>query len=275
VLRVLRIDEGSGSFVFRDGAAGTRGSMRVFHVRPRSLARDPRIVIALHGFDRAAEAFRDTLAGEATRRGLIVLVPEFDRAAFPDAYAYNYGNVVAASPGTAVMPRDQWTFGIIERLFQQVKAALRSDRETFSLFGNSAGAQFVLRYLALNDAAAVDRAVAANSGWYMLPDLTVRYPDGMGGIDLDENCLRRYLGRDVTILLGEADTDSNAPDLPRMEAAIAQGPHRLARGLWSVSHCKQVAARERIPFGWTVEIVQGAGHVSQPIYDRAVAILAG
>ena len=100
------------------------------------------------------------------------------------------------------------------------------------MFGNSAGSQYVLRYLALNEASSVDRAVASNSGVYMLPDLTLDYPLGMGGLDLDENQLRRYLGRRLIILLGDADTDASAPDLPRDDFAMAQGHHRLARGQW-------------------------------------------
>ena len=90
----------------------------------------------------------------------------------------------------------------------------------------------MLRYLALNGAPSVDLAVAANSGVYMLPDLTLDYPLGMGGLDLDENHVRRYLGRHLIILLGDADTDASAPDLPREDFAMAQGPNRLARGQW-------------------------------------------
>src|SRR5262245_44482324 len=166
----LQMDAGVGSFMFCDEAAGTRRSIRVFFFFPRSAARDARIVIAMHGFDRGASAFRDVLVDQAERCGLIVLVPEFDAEAFPNAYAYNYGNVRLSPPSTAVLPRDQWNFGIIDRLFQQVRTMIGSDRETFRLFGLSAGAQYVFRYLALTDASAVDMAVAANCGWYMLPD---------------------------------------------------------------------------------------------------------
>jgi pimeloyl-ACP methyl ester carboxylesterase len=157
--------------------------------------------------------------------------------------------------------------------FERVRTAVGSDRETFGLFGNSAGAQFVLRYLALTEGTAVDAAVAANSGWYMLPDLAVDYPVGMGGLDFNESYLRRYLGRHLTVLLGDADTDSAAPDLPRDETAMAQGPHRLARGLWHFEHCKHVADQLDGRFGWGLEIVPGAGHVDQQIFDRAVSIL--
>lgn len=270
----LRLHEGLGSFVFADAAAGPRQSIRVFFFRPQSAARDARIVIAMHGLDRAAADFRDVLVEPAEQTGQIVLVPEFDATQFPDAYAYNYGNVRLAPPSNTIHPRSLWSFGIVDRLFRHVRTAVGSDRETFGLFGNSAGAQYVLRYLALSEAAAVDLAVAANSGWYMLPDLTVEYPVGMGGLDLDESDLRRYLGRRLIVLLGDADTDSAAPDLPRSETAMAQGPHRLARGLWHFEHCRQLAGKLGVRFGWRQEIVPGAGHVDQPIFDRAAGILA-
>jgi pimeloyl-ACP methyl ester carboxylesterase len=126
-----------------------------------------------HGLDRAAEDFRDVMVEQAERTGQILLVPEFDAAQFPYVYAYNQGNVRRPPPNDTVFPRDLWNFGIIDRLFEYARTAVGSDRETFGLFGNSAGAQFVLRYLALNEATAA--AVAANSGWYMLPDLAVGY----------------------------------------------------------------------------------------------------
>lgn len=274
LMSVLELREGLGSFVFSDTAASS-GSLRVFFFCPKPGGSDSRIVVAMHGFDRAASDFRDALVSQASRSGQIVLVPGFDKVQFPDSYAYNYGNVVREQSREAPGPRKLWNFGIVDRLFEEVRDAVGSKQKSFGLFGNSAGAQFVLRYLALTEGVAVEVGVAANSGWYMLPDLSIDYPVGMGGLDLDESYLRRYLGRRLIVLLGDADTDSAAFDLPRNEAAMAQGPHRLARGLWHFDHCKRLADRLGTPFGWTLEIVPGAGHVDQGIYDRAALNLAG
>ena len=270
----FQMDEGSGHFVFCDQAAGSRRPMRIFYFRPEASVQSPRFVIALHGLDRAASDFRDVLAKQADQHRMIVLAPEFDSDAFPDVYAYNYGNVRQAPPYNAVLARKHWTFGIIDRLFQYVRRGLNSNRATFGMFGNSAGSQFVLRYLALNQAAAVDQAVASNSGIYMLPDLKLDYPSGMGGLGLDESFLKRYFGRRLTILLGEADVDSTAVDLPRDEEAMAQGPHRLARGLWHFDLCKQKSSELDQRFAWKLELVPGARHIDQKIFDRAVNILA-
>ena len=219
--------------------SGARSAFFIF--LPRRTPPNLPIVMALHGFDRAASDFRDCLMNPAEALQFALLVPEFDNEAFPGAYAYNYGNVQTPAPGTAVLPREQRTFSLIDRLFDHVRAEIGSTSQAFHLFRNSAGAQYVLRYLALTEGNFIGGAVAANSGWYMLPDLNVEYPEGMGGIGLDASFQRRYLAAKLQILLDEADTDSEAADLPRNDVAVSQGWHRLARGLWYFEHCRKLA----------------------------------
>ena len=263
----------TGSFMFRDKIGGNTRDIRVHYAQPSSELISASIVIAMHGLDRAAAAFRDVLVAEAERNGQIVLVPEFNQRQFPGIYSYNFGDVRLPPPMGTVLPREQWSFGIVDRLFAYARSAVKSERTTFHLLGNSAGAQFVLRYLALNEAPLVERAVASNSGIYMLPDISIDYPTGMGGIDLDEHDLRRFLTRRLVILVGEKDCDPHAPDLPRGAIAEAQGPHRLARGRWYLEHCEELASRLGVELSWRHEVVPDAGHVSQAIFDRALDIL--
>ncbi|KAA2235276.1 hypothetical protein [Salinarimonas soli] len=270
---IAEMAPGAGSFTFPDPAAGRRRSTRVFYQRPHREDPVTKVVLAMHGLDRAAAEFRDVLAARAQQHGTLVLVPEFDIEAFPDVHAYNYGNVRQGRDG-AFRSREDWTFGIIDRLIAHVRANLGGERTSVGMLGNSAGSQFVLRYLALNEAAFVDRAIASNSGLYMLPDLALAYPDGMGGVGLDRAALARYFARSLTILLGEADCDGAATDLPRGPAASAQGPHRLARGLWHFDHCKRIAEYLGVPFAWKLRVMPGAGHVDQRIYDGAMDLLA-
>jgi hypothetical protein len=81
------------------------------------------------------------------------------------------------------------------------------------------------------------------------------------------------MARRLVILLGDADNDPNAPDLPRWDEAMAQGPHRLARGLWHFEHCTELAGSLGVALGWSLEIAPGAGHVDQQIYDQGANIL--
>jgi hypothetical protein len=150
-----------GSFTFRDTAGGITRDIRVHYARPSSDIPRASIVIAMHGLDRAAAAFRDVLVAGAERNGQIVLVPEFDPHQFPGIFAYNFGGVRLSPPTSTVLPREQWSFGIVDRLFAYARSAVKSDRTTFDLFGNSAGAQFVLRNLALNEAPLVERSIAS------------------------------------------------------------------------------------------------------------------
>jgi hypothetical protein len=79
----------------------------------------------------------------------------------------------------------------------------------------------------------------------------------------------------LVILLGDADDDPFAPDLSRMDYAMAQGTHRLARGLWHFQHGTKLANNRVLDFGWRFEIAHEAGHVDQQIYDEGANILKG
>lgn len=269
-MATLALGTGVGSFQYVDAVGGTLRTLRVHAICPNEGLSDAPIVIAMHGLDRKAADFRDLLVAPALRNQQIVLVPEFDPEQFPGVYAYNFGGVRLAPPDNRVLPRVQWTFSLLDRMFAHVHAGIGSRRKGFGLFGNSAGSQFVLRYLALMEATFVERAVASNSGVYMLPDLARDYPVGMGGLDLDRRHLRRYFERPLDILLGDADIDVAAHDLPRDEVAMAQGAHRLARGQWHFSHCARLADELGTRFEWRLHIVPGAGHVSQQIFDTAL-----
>jgi hypothetical protein len=263
---------GTGSFEYQDVAAGDRGHINVFYHVPKRVDPDSNLMIAMHGLDRSAADFRDVFISASERLGRTVVVPEFDTGAFPDVFAYNFGNVVSAPPDSRLNDRNSWGFSLIDRLFGVLTSTSKSPSGKFDLYGNSAGSQFVLRYVALNPAPYLQTAISSNSGVYMVPDLSLDYPIGMGGVGLTESDLRGYLSRRIHILLGDADIDATAADLPQGAEAAAQGPNRLARGLWHYEHCKALARTLGIDLGWTLEIVPNAGHISQAIFDRALMI---
>jgi hypothetical protein len=136
------IRAGTGSFVFSARVVPASGSIRVFYSCPQSGIGDAPIVIAMHGLDRAAAAFRDVLVPQTSRNGQVVIVPEFDAQQFPDVFAYNFGGVRRPPPSNLVLPRNQWNFHVIEELFQYVAISLSSSQTTFGFFENSAGSQY-------------------------------------------------------------------------------------------------------------------------------------
>ena len=136
--------DSAGFFVYFDRAAQAHRAIRVFYSCPRSGVRDAPIIIAMHGIDRAAAEFRDVMGVQSARNGQIVLVPEFDTHQFPYSYAYNFGGVRLPPPSNTVLPREHWNFGITDRLFAYVRDSIGSNRRSFGLFGNSAGAQYAI-----------------------------------------------------------------------------------------------------------------------------------
>ena len=264
------VNFGSGTFVFADAAAGKRQAITVHYHRPRTHGPTDKILMLMSGFDRAAGYFRDCWASYAEDLNLLVIAPEFDHENFPGAPEYNYGNVRSAA---GINNRDAWTFEIIDRLFQEIKRTTASQRSGFSLFGHSAGAQFAHRYLAFARQGLTEIVIAANAGWYMVPNSAMACPAGVAGTGFSDGDLRRFLAGPMVILLSDADADENAADLPKNPEAVAQGAHRLARGLSHFDECRAVAGSIGAPFGWRLVIAPGVGHDDAQVAAAASEVL--
>ena len=245
----------------------------VYLGRPVNLAPDRPIVFVMHGVRRNADEYRDQWYDLAEEHDFLLVVPEFSQADFPGAEGYNYGNVYGPKGGTRDMSR--WAFSVIEPLFDEVRKRYGMQAEGYALFGHSAGAQFVHRFLYHVPAARVTRAVAANAGWYTMPDLKTPFPYGLKDSYVGPQRLGQALQQPLLILLGEADTDPEHPSLRRSPEAMAQGAHRFARGQAFFAAGRAEALRLGVPFGWTLETVPEADHDNRKMAPAAVPYLLG
>ena len=264
------LPSGDGRFVF-DGWAGP--PIPVWYHLPRQVQADTPVLFVMHGVNRDADRYRDQWSALARQYGFILVVPEFDREHFPGAAAYNLGNVF--DPAGKPIPRGQWSFSAIEPLFDQVRELTGTRVGAYDLYGHSAGAQFVHRYVLFVPDARLGRAVAANAGWYTLPDRHVEYPYGLHGKRLPPVDLRRALGQPLVVLLGTADNDPAYHNLRRTPEALAQGPHRLARGEFFFGSAASAAEAEGVALGWTLEKVAGVAHDNGGMAQAAAASLYG
>jgi hypothetical protein len=266
----LEIPEGSSNFQFVERIGPATRSMTVWTHRPRSMGPSTKIVFVMHGLNRDGRRYRNQWRSHAEQSGFLLLVPEFDAATFSTG-AYQRGNLVTAD-GTP-LPRDEWSFGIIERIFDAVRSGLRLRTASYSLYGHSAGAQFVHRFVLFMPESRCSLAIAANSGWYTLPDLEADFPYGLRGAPATEESLRRALGKNLIVLIGEEDTDSMDPNLRNTKRARAQGSTRLARAQTFYEAATAVSARLRAPLRWRYVPVRGAAHSNQQMSEAAIRFL--
>lgn len=259
-----------GSFIFDDWAGPP---LTVYTAVPGRAGRDAPVVFVMHGVGRNAEDYRDTFTALAEEAGFILVAPEYSRAAFAGAARYNLGWLFDETG--ALRPEAEWTFSAIEPLFDAVRARTGSRRETYFMFGHSAGAQFVHRYVLMKPDARLDRAVSANAGWYTLARFDIDWPYGLNGAPVDEAQLIAWLGADMVVLLGEADIDPDAANLRRTPRAEAQGPHRLARGENFFAAAAAAAQARGVAFGWRKVAVPLVGHDHAAMAPAAVEALFG
>ena len=162
---------------------------------------------------------------------------------------------------------------MIEPIFAAVRERAGLHAQDYAIFGHSAGAQFVQRFLYFVPGAHVRQAIAANAGWYMLPDRRVRFPYGLAGTPVTETDLRRALTRPLVVLLGTADTNPRHRMLRHTPEADAQGPHRFARGQFFMARAQAAAAAMEVKLAWTLATAPGVAHSERGMTPYALKCL--
>jgi len=252
-----KLAAGQGSFEFPFESGGMTRRITVWYHRPAAAGADATVAFVLHGAGRTALNYRKYWTPLAEERGFILLVPEFSRDQFPGA-SYERGNVVGR--GGVRYPEAQWSYTAIEDIFDAVRVANVLSARTYDLYGHSAGGQFVHRLVFFKPGARYRVAVAANPGWYMMPDLDVAYPYGLGGSGIGGKQLEQAFARRLVILLGGDDIDPQHYQLRRTPEAMLQGINRLERGHAFYESAKRAAAKMQVPFNWQIRIAPGVAH---------------
>ena len=228
--------------------------MVVFTYRPVGCS-DPSLLLVFHGITRNARTYRDDARGLADRLCLLVVAPLFDRQTFP-GWRYQRGGIVK---GAAVQDARDFTGRVVLDLVDWVRRE-EGRPIPYSLFGHSAGGQFVDRLTAFVPTEA-RRIVVANAGSYVFPSLEVDAPFGLGKVYAGpegEAALRRYLQQPLTIYLGQGDTrDDERNDYPE---ALAQGASRYQRGVNVFNAAKTLAQTRGWQFNWRLVELPGVGH---------------
>jgi Alpha/beta hydrolase family/Transcriptional regulator, AbiEi antitoxin len=263
---------------------------------------------ALRDADSYYQLGCDTMA-RAQVQNTMVVVPQFP--AEQDIAAHHLSGEILRwgtwewMGGTnAAKPVPISSFSVLDTLISTVLNGARfPDLQEIVLAGHSAGALLAQRYAVLGtsdtDAEARGirlRYVLANASSYVYFDEMRPREDGSFapfdrrrcpdfnswkyGLEqlpayaagLDSNRFEaRYASRDVTYLLGTLDTNPSYTVLDRSCAALAQGPHRYARGLAYFDYMRR---RHGNALAHRCIDVPGVGHDSNGIFTSEVGLAA-
>lgn len=213
------------------------------------------VLFVLPGQERNAADYLASWRQAADRRHFMVFALEFPADAYSSSQ-YIEGGMF--SGGSLVAPEKR-TFAVIEPLFDYIRQCVGSRVDSYDLWGHSAGAQFVHRFVTFTPGIRVNRAVCANAGWYTLPDPGVTYPYGLKGSGSDDEAtLRRLFATELIVQLGTADTGRDG--LNTTAGAEAQGRNRFERGNFYFNTAEATASAHGITLCWMRREVPGVGH---------------
>jgi hypothetical protein len=267
---------GSGVFEFNYASESTTKTLRVFYHIPISKSPSSKILMVFHGANRNASDYRNTMIAKSNEYNFIVIAPEFSEANFPGGDQYNLGNVyVDGDNPTAntLNAEDEWSFSVVEPLFDYVKTQIGNTTNAYNIFGHSAGAQFAHRLIMFKPNNRAMSVVISAAGWYTFPDETVDFPYGFDNSILQNSAINLLLSKDITVQIGENDNNPNAAGLRRNEIVDLQGTNRLDRAVSFYDFCEEHSQILNIDFNWSFSLRPNADHEYTSAAQDAAVIL--
>lgn len=256
----LKQDATLHSFSFNGYAPLAEKPITVFYYIPQggNMTTMP-VLFILPGEDRDADNHVQLFRSWADSHRVMLFGLKYSTDYFTNTTEYILGGMNTRQSADGLLPMSQWNFNYVEALFDAIKTAVGGQQTSYDLWGHSAGAQFVHRYVTFMPQARVRCAVACNSGWYTPPDMNTDFPYGLRRVsEADASMLRTALSRQFHIFVGGNDTDPSG--LNTNPGSQAQGANRNARGHYYYDQAKAIAQQQHYSFGWTLTEVPGVGH---------------
>jgi pimeloyl-ACP methyl ester carboxylesterase len=242
------------------------------------------VLFVVHGSSRNVDRYLLAFAPVGERNGALVIAPHFTDEDYPSTEDWTLGVGLDGTPYGEGFHEGEWrnsddyTLSEIEHVYEALRTELSLTSCRYDIVGHSAGSQFVQRLAVFRPDARFSQAIAANSGWYTLPGTLDSMPYGLEGSPLEgEGDRSAMLGRPLTLLLGELDTETPEEDsaLRDTEQANAQGRNRLQRGRYAIGVAMKEANTLDVALGWRSVEVPGAGHDKDEMSQSAGLLFAG
>jgi hypothetical protein len=255
--------KGAGVYSFDSYTPLADKPINCFYYVPENSNSLSPIFMIIPGAGRDAEGMRDGLISKANERGFIVLALEFSTMYFPNSDVYNLANIFedGDDPSSSTLnPEEEWTFSVLDPIFEDFKDFTGNITPSYDVFGHSAGAQMIHRYLIFQPEANFNRLVSSAAGWYAVPDPSVEFPYGIENSPAEFSSPEAYFARTAYIIVGQNDTDPNSFGLRHNEEADRQGLNRLLRAQFFFQESFEIASRGSSNFNWQYRTVANTGH---------------
>jgi len=272
-----QLQAGSGSFIFNQFEPFSSKPIEVFYHIPENADNSLPILISLHGADRNGNNHRNSLISNSNQFKFIVIAPEFSSDFFPTGDAYNLANIFEDGDNpsvTSLNPENQWTFSVLDPMFNYIKSITNNNSAQYNLIGFSAGGQLAHRTFLFGNSISCNKTIAMSSGWYTTLEETIGFPYGLASSPFKNSEIANKLSKKLIILVGENDNDPDAPGLRRTPAVVdVQGTNRLDRANYFYSLAESMASEQDLPFNWEIATIPNASHELLPISNYAINLL--
>ena len=246
----------------------TKPDLGIFYHLPETVDENTKILFIIHGNSRNADDYLKVWRKLTEGENVALFAPHFKRNSFISF------NTLQMSTSNGVIRSDKNLYlnNSIDTLFEFIKSKFNLKANSYDIYGHSAGAQFVHRYLLMSKDPKVNIAVAANAGWYTFLN-GANFPYGVKNppIILSDSNVKVFLGTNLHILIGSNDIDVDS-SINKSDGAQKQGLNRLQRAKNFFDYTSLIVEQNDLNFNWKYQLVPGAPHSNKVMSRAAVRI---
>ena len=241
----------------------------VYYHLPEIINNETKVLFVIHGNSRNADNYLNTWIKLAKDKNYAIFAPHFKRSQF---ISFNTLQM-STSSGRIRNEANLYLNNSIDLLFDYIKPLFDLSQDSYDIYGHSAGAQFVHRYLLFSNSPKVNKAVAANAGWYTFLDGS-NFPYGINNppIDFSSQNVINFLNMDLHIHIGSADTDISS-SVNQSEGANSQGLNRFQRANNFFNYTTKIVEENDLNYNWSFLVVDGVAHSNSRMSKAAAKVI--
>tara|TARA_X000000950_G_scaffold92099_1_gene115948 strand:+ start:7352 stop:8191 length:840 start_codon:yes stop_codon:yes gene_type:complete len=244
-------------------------NLDVYYHLPEIINVNTQVLFVIHGNSRNADNYLETWIKLAKNHNYAIFAPHFKRSQF---ISFNTLQM-STSSGRIRDDENLYLNNSIDLLFEYIKPLFNLNQKSYDIYGHSAGAQFVHRYLLFSNKPKVNKAVAANAGWYTFLDGS-NFPYGINNppIEFNSQNVINFLNMDLHIHIGSEDTDISS-SVNQSKGANNQGLNRFQRANNFFNYTTKIVEKNDLNYNWSFLVVDGVDHSNSRMSKAAAKVI--